>query len=78
MSTQDFMSSQIDNAARTEIEIIGTTKYIGTAKVWSVRSLPVWSIFRVSWSWTNTKIDWANGEPNFNKIMDNYASYTYS
>jgi hypothetical protein len=37
-----------------------------------------WSICKILTSGTTTTRTWANGQRNYNLILDNYASYTYT
>ena len=54
--------------------------YIGDATIGSLTSASVWRIKKLTYDASNnpTNIEWANGNSNFDKIMDSYLTYTYS
>jgi hypothetical protein len=55
-----------------------TTTYVGQASVGSDISDSVWRIKRILVSGTETIIEWADGDSNFDNVWNNRASLTYS
>lgn len=55
-------------------------EYIGFAPCDALLSDPVWQIKKLIYdsSGFNTQVIFANGNANFDKIMSNYASFTYT
>lgn len=58
-------------------EVSATVTYIGEAPTGASPSSPVWRISRITVSGTETIIQYANGNTNWNSIWDNRASLTY-
>ncbi len=63
-----------------EYDINNNPVYIGKAQPGSISSSSVWQIQKLSYdaSGNVTKIEWAEGSDDFNKIWDNRANYNYS
>lgn len=59
-------------------EASATVTYIGEATVGTLDSEAGWRIKRFTVSGTETLLEWASGTPDYDKIWDNRASYTYS
>lgn len=64
-------STRIDEAS-------STVTYIGEAPTGASPSSPIWRISRVTSSGTQTIIQFANGNTNWNSIWDDRASLSYS
>ena len=62
----------------TSIETVGTFKYIGNSVPGTATSATGWRIKRVDLTTTDIPIFWANGSAAFDKVMDDFASYTYT
>ena len=65
------------------IQVNANTIYLGFCKKGApATSSAAWSVCRVQKSGTafpiSTSIMWADGQRNFDKILDNYASLTYT
>ena len=58
-------------------EVSATLTYIGEAPTGASPSSPVWRISRITVSGTETIIQYANGNTNWNSIWDNRAALTY-
>ena len=64
------------------VEVSSTVCYYGFCKPNTAQSAAGWAIMKEVVS-TPTGLDsktvrtWANGNKNFDKVMDNYADYTY-
>lgn len=54
------------------------TTYVGQAATNSAVGDPVWKIKRILISGTETIIEWADGNSNFDNVWNNRASLTYS
>ncbi len=60
-------------------QTVGSYQYVGLADVGSDSSDAVWQCFRVDKSVTNVvAITWADGNDNFDNILDNITSLSYS
>lgn len=55
-----------------------TTTYVGQSAIGSVTSDPVWRIKRILILGTETIIEWAGGDSNFDKVWNDRASLSYS
>ena len=55
-----------------------TFMYIGNSTVGSLASSSVWSIKKITFTGTITKIEWASSTDLFDKIWDNRSTYIYS
>jgi hypothetical protein len=60
------------------IETVGTLKYIGSALPGIAESATGWRIKRLDITTDDIPIFWANGSADFDKIMDDFATYTYT
>lgn len=58
----------------------GRVEYIGFAPPSALLSDPLWQVKKLIYdsNGNNTQVLFANGSADFNKIMSNYASYTYT
>jgi hypothetical protein len=54
------------------------TTYVGQAAIGSVVGDSVWRIKRILISGTETIIEWADGDSNFDNVWDDRASLSYS
>jgi hypothetical protein len=53
--------------------------YLGKAAPGTATTATGWQIQKFTYSGTNvTKIEWAGGSPNFDKVWDDRSSYSYS
>lgn len=57
--------------------VSGTT-YVGIGMMGSVESDAVWQIFKVSTASGITKVQFADGDENYNNVWDDRDSLTYS
>ena len=56
---------------------VGTTMYVGKAAVGSSTSSAVWQVQKIDMPTGSITITWADGNPDFDNVWDNYASLTY-
>jgi len=61
----------------TKIVISGTDIYVGKAAIGSATSSAVWKIKKIDTA-SDIVITWADGNANFDNVMDNAASLSYS
>lgn len=61
----------------TKIVISGTNIYVGKATPGSATSSAVWQVKRIDTA-SDIIIKWADGNANFDNVMDNAASLSYS
>jgi len=74
-----FKASLLDAAHKTLIdEVNATTTYIWDADIWSLTSDSVWMIRRLTTTGNDLAVEYADASPNFDKVWDDRASYTYS
>jgi hypothetical protein len=54
--------------------------YVGEAEPGTATSAAGWRIKKITYDANNnpTNVEWADGNTNFDNIMDNYIGYTYS
>ena len=55
-----------------------TVKYLGTGPTGVSESAPAWSIKRLTKTGTVLLIEWADGNPEYDKVWANRASLSYS
>lgn len=58
-------------------EVSATLTYIGEAPTGASSNSPVWRISRIQTLGTETTIQYANGNTNWNSVWDDRASLTY-
>ena len=66
-------------AVRVEYNADGTELYVGEASPGTLDANSGWRIKKLTY--TNqqvTKVEWASGDSQFDKIWDNRATYSYS
>lgn len=73
----DIVSNPPSISTRVD-EPSSSVTYVGKAAISSDTSDPVWQIFKMTVSGTQTIITFADGNNNFDNIWDNRASLTYS
>jgi len=73
----DVINLKKDEALRID-EASSTVTYIGYAAVGSKTSDAVWKIKRITKSGTETIIEYADGNSNYDNVWDNRTSLDYS
>jgi hypothetical protein len=70
LELQQKMVTRVDEAS-------GTVTYIGIASVGTLASEAKWQIYRMTISGTETIIEYADGNAEFDNVWNNRASLTY-
>lgn len=67
----DEVAVRVDDAG-------GGVSYVGKAKAGTATSLPRWQIKRVTIVVTDSVVEWADGDNQYDNIWDNRAALVYS
>ena len=71
VSIEVVLTTRMDEAS-------STITYVGEASIGTSSASAAWRIKRITTSGTQTIIEWADGNNNFDNIWDNRASLSYS
>lgn len=75
----NFKANFIDNSNKILIdEVDTTTTYVWNAEIGSEEASSVWAIRKLTTVWWAFSVEFAEWSPNFDKVWNDRATYSYS
>lgn len=75
----NFKSNFIDNSNKILLdEVDATTTYVWNAEIWSDEASAVWVIRKLTTAGSAFSVTFAEWSPNFDKVWNDRATYSYS